>query len=757
MTYYVPDGNWTSAVTSLIGNNQSSLDFSISTGSQDPAPGCLDKTFYASYKCGNETKVRNIPALIKSVGQSVKFDCTDVASKCSNLTLNLGDDGILTVKDENKKTLWSSTSLPNYTEMPTDSALALATYAPEPSNANLDLTTKAPGMYANRSYLNSGEFLTLGQYIGSPSGKCRLEMSGSSSAGAQGIWDLVPSGYTTDKANTLVRLGTTQNWTVRIISTIGTAAPPTTTAANQQWNITAAQGEPWVTIGQDDDRLSIPACTVRYGLNGNFITKTYTGASTNILVGMDEFLPYTFAGNEGSTITVPPNTPVRYGKGDKWAYATMSGSFAANNARFGDPVPGIRKELQTRAISNVSKGTAINPNIVQIQMIANNAMASSGISLQVVYNALGCSDLIPIDSNSASLYTIPWTNRENLGNMGYVNEQGQLKLYPGSMTTPPNYMASFTELANKDGSTYGMYGNDLLDDVANNNPSKFSGLASADDCKTKCTMYGFDTTADTIKAGTPNCVGFEYEKIGKTCQLKGEGVITGGIRRNNPKNKSKDYQYYSRLKGVSGLDPTCSSIAESTTSKNTIEWNTYTKADNMAPTTYNPDGSVLSQGTKCGLENAPGLTGQRAAVAESKANLNKFIDKTSPSYVPQNLYNYYQTLKNYLFENKVKLSDSLTELDKSRQGVEDWSGEQGEQLDALIEDRQLNMESQSYKHIMWSILGILIIIAIIKLVKYLGSGGKIADIVKIPEAISEKVADATAAVTAPAASAAAST
>ena len=101
--------------------------------------------------------------------------------------------------------------------------------------------------------------------------------------------------------------------------------------------------------------------------------------------------------------------------------------------------------------------------------------------------------------------------------------------------------------------------------------------------------------------------------------------------------------------------------------------------------------------------------------------------------------------------------DSLTELDQSRKGVEDWSGEQGEQLDALIEDRELNMESQSYKHIMWSILAILIIIAIIKLVKYLGGGGKIADIVKIPEAISEKVADATAAVTAPAAAAAAST
>ena len=193
------------------------------------------------------------------------------------------------------------------------------------------------------------------------------------------------------------------------------------------------------------------------------------------------------------------------------------------------------------------------------------------------------------------------------------------------------------------------------------------------------------------------------------------------------------------------------------TSKNTTEWNAFTKGDNMVPTTYNSDGSVLSQGTKCGLENAPGLTGERAALASSLNNLSQFTDNGSPSYIPKTLYNYYQRLKNSLFENKTQLLDSLTELDQSRKGVEDWSGEQGEQLDALIEDRELNMESQSYKHIMWSILAILIIIAIIKLVKYLGGGGKIADIVKIPEAISEKVADATAAVTAPAAAAAAST
>lgn len=755
MTYYVPDGNWTSVITSLIGPGTTSLNYPISTGSQDPAPGCLDKTFYASYKCGNETKVRNIPALIKSVGQSVNFDCTDVASKCSSLTLNLGDDGILTVKDENNKTLWSSTSLSGYTAIPTNGALALATYAPDPKQANLDLTTKAPGMFANRSYLKSGEFLEVGEYIGSPSGMCRLEMSGSAAANAQGIWTPAPSGYTTPKANTLVRLGTTQNWIVKIIPTMGTPAP-TTTTASQKWNITGAQGQQWVTIGQDGDQLAIPACTLRYGLNGNYVTKAYTATNTTITVGNNEFTVYNPAGNENATITVPENTPVRYGNSQncQWIYATKSGTFTANNATFGDPCFGTLKLIQVGVANNIPPGTAANPNVVQIQMTPDSSLPPTGITLQVVYNSLGCSDLIPIDSNSASLYTIPWTNRDNLGNMGYVNEQGQLKIYPSSMTTPPNYTANFTALANKDGSTYGMYGSDLPNDIANGNQSLFTGIDSADDCKEKCTMYGLDPVMGVAKANTPNCVGFEYEKVGKTCQLKGEGVIKGGIRRNNLNILTKNYEYYSRLKGVSDLDPTCSSIAESTTSKNTTEWNAFTKGDNMVPTTYNPDGSVLSQGTKCGLENAPGLTGERAALASSLNNLSQFTDNGSSSYIPKTLYNYYQRLKNSLFENKTQLLDSLTELDQSRKGVEDWSGEQGEQLDALIEDRELNMESQSYKHIMWSILAILIIIAIIKLVKYLGGGGKIADIVKIPEAISEKVADATAAVTAPAAAAA---
>jgi hypothetical protein len=86
------------------------------------------------------------------------------------------------------------------------------------------------------------------------------------------------------------------------------------------------------------------------------------------------------------------------------------------------------------------------------------------------------------------------------------------------------------------------------------------------------------------------------------------------------------------------------------------------------------------------------------------------------------LYETYNKLKEKIFQNKTALSNSFNELQTSRQDLADWSGEQ---LEAMNEDRDLNMMSQNYKHIMWSILAILIILGIIKLIKSISSPGSV--------------------------------
>jgi len=317
-------------------------------------------------------------------------------------------------------------------------------------------------------------------------------------------------------------------------------------------------------------------------------------------------------------------------------------------------------------------------------------------NLQVVYNSPGCTDRDPIDSNSSKLYTIPWTNRDKLGNMGFVNEYGQLQTYDNTITTS-GYSSTFTKLANADGSTYGMYGGNLDNGL-------FQNVENAEKCKEKCETYDLSGGVAPI-AGALKCVGFEYEKIGKTCQLKGEGVITQGIRRYNipitGTNNPPNYEYYSRLKTVSGLDTSCTS---SVISGSTTDWAGFTLGDPM------------TNSKKCGLTNA--VSSQRDAVAIADASLNSMTGLFTNTI--NNLYAKYQDLKDILSDNKTKLSTKFDELNASKKDLADWSSEQSEQLDAMSEDRDLNMMSQNYKHIMWSILAILVIIVIIKFTKSFG-------------------------------------
>lgn len=49
---------------------------------------------------------------------------------------------------------------------------------------------------------------------------------------------------------------------------------------------------------------------------------------------------------ENETVTVPPNTRVRYGAADKWSEKVMSGQVTANNETFGDPIYGTGKWLE---------------------------------------------------------------------------------------------------------------------------------------------------------------------------------------------------------------------------------------------------------------------------------------------------------------------------------------------------------------------------------------------------------------------------
>ena len=701
MTYYVLDGNWTSAVSAEVGNNSGSYLYPINTSVSDPAVGCEKKTFYASYQCGKDKKVRNVPSILDAVGQTALFDCTDLYDKCNGLTLNLGDDGILTIKDKSDKPLWDSTKAKSYSALPTDKILALDEYKPILSDGT---NNPDSDMFANRSYLNAGEFLEPGQYIGSPNGTCRLEMVGSETAG-NGRWVTVTLPYTTSRDKVLTRL-TFKNWKdfsyIIVVPTKGTVLP--NFGSNYILEVATATNEPWITIGTDKKYLFIlnwpqksASYNLRYGNFGKYAKKNYTNKDYIFLwpVNAGEFASFTKVGNEGSTVTVEGGGDkiFRYGHGNRWVTKAMSGTFTANNSTFGDPAPDIGKEIQVSTTS-IPAGTDEKPNKVQIQMFES---APSGSALQVVFNTVGCTDELPItalNNESSRLYTIPKTERDSLGKIGYVNEYGQLNPY-NDPSMIANYSAYFKPLSNADNSTYGMYGNDLGNPI---------NVASKDECKELC------------KFNPISCAGFQYESVKKVCQLKSEGVTKAGIRISNPTDGSVNYQYYSRMKDITGLDASCPSKVEDTITGSPSDWAGFSLGAPIVKTTYNADGTVNTQGTQCGLVNA--VKGQRKAALLADLSLNTFKGQLSGTI--KNLYDKYQSLKNILSTNQSNLDDTMKELIETKKNAADWSGEEMAQLDAMNEDRELNKQSQNYKHIMWTILAIIAIFVIIKLTKYLG-------------------------------------
>jgi hypothetical protein len=117
-------------------------------------------------------------------------------------------------------------------------------------------------------------------------------------------------------------------------------------------------------------------------------------------------------------------------------------------------------------------------------------------------------------------------------------------------------------------------------------------------------------------------------------------------------------------------------------------------------------------------DNAGNVRNYSYADAKTKAST---ASKSGFKYWYESLQDKYAIMKNQLFNTNTTIDSKFNELQSSRKNLADWTGEQLQNLTAMNEDRDLNMMSQNYRHIMWSILAILIIIGTIKLTKSSGS------------------------------------
>jgi hypothetical protein len=614
---FVPDGNWTNNVVNSLGNSAKDvLDFYINIDSvNNPAPDCeLRKNFTATYNCGLNGTAKTL-TLDDAIGKTARFDCGVEFGQCNDLKLTLTDDGKLALTNTSgTKKIWDSV-----TAFGSNGAFETSTNnengpiaSPEHAGDGIIKSTDVgagggPGRRYINNYLLAGQFLESGQWIGSPTGTCRLMMG---TAAFPNSLQVVKSIYNCDSLDT-----------------------PTTT--------TAATSTSYTDLG----------CWRDLGNWGSLDSRPlskYVGQVSSI----EECQQKSKA--QGSDI-----------------FAMQANTFCfANN-------PGNNYQRDGQPATCQPNG----------ENYVNHVYGPAATAVDA-------------DNDATRLYTIPPTFRENVGKAGHVDNQGQLQLYPDSMTS---YNKNYQQIGNfksRGGSFKSISGSSLKN------------------CEDAC-------TTGTYPGGTGNtqqCAGYVFDSTSAMCNLLDNTMYQ---RQLLIKPTSS---YFAREKGIIKQDISCPADIKLETSE---FWNNATK--NSTP---------MSPSTKCGL--AYYTDSQRNQVASDLPNVNSSVmykdvsgnlsntikyedvntsanlynkNKNSFKYWMDSLNDKYNKLTNGLFNTKTSLKTTLAELEESKKNRADWTGEQLQNLEAMNEDRDLNMMSQNYRHILWSILAIIIIIGTMKLTK----------------------------------------
>ena len=181
------------------------------------------------------------------------------------------------------------------------------------------------------------------------------------------------------------------------------------------------------------------------------------------------------------------------------------------------------------------------------------------------------------------------------------------------------------------------------------------------------------------------------------CQLKNKNVYQSARIINN------DYEYQLRNRKVNN-DVSC---PQEVTTEDSSFWQNSTKSSDP-----------MSSTTKCGL--AAYTDAERKAVAAEETKLTTAVDTDYKSMV-NTLRDKYKLLKNHLLSTDTDTETAGENLKNKREelglAMGDKKTNEYNQLQAMNEDTDLNMMSQNYRHIMWSILAIVIIIATMKIAK----------------------------------------
>ena len=176
-----------------------------------------------------------------------------------------------------------------------------------------------------------------------------------------------------------------------------------------------------------------------------------------------------------------------------------------------------------------------------------------------------------------------------------------------------------------------------------------------------------------------------------TCSLKNAGMYPSGLRQPND-----DYELYTRGKLVKNNN-SCNKAIESTTVTN---WELFPMGEKMTMDTLCSLGAITEKERK-ELENKHTNLSGIASVLDTKL---------------QGLTQEKAKIDKSMQFNKSKLSTDIGTYTDVWKKSENYDAND-DNINAMVDDTDLNMVSQNYKHLIWTILAILFIIGAIKITK----------------------------------------
>lgn len=294
-----------------------------------------------------------------------------------------------------------------------------------------------------------------------------------------------------------------------------------------------------------------------------------------------------------------------------------------------------------------------------LQMIKN---LDGNAGLELLYTALDCTmkgEAVGYGNSKDSngLYSIPQINTKNLGKIGYVGDNGEIREYPQNMVSNSNSYYSMGQYTNN--------GNDI--DTLKN--------VSAQVCQDKCNS-------------NTKCAGYVFDTNGGVCKTKNYGMFPFSNRV-----PSETAELYVRGKSVAN-NASCTKKVDMSSA---LEWELL------------PPGIKMSPSTLCGL----GLITQNEIKALEEANQDlRGITGTLESKL-RDLTKEDAQLVSSLGYNVDKLQKDLKSYNNTDKRSKHYV-KQAHHADAMNDDATMNMISENYHYLLWTILAIIIIIGGIK-------------------------------------------